>query len=152
MTTKFVPQVAVIDFNHHRGPEIEFWADPAGEKLFSANEWSHLPFLALPDGAHASSEEFSYFTLLSKTPGDLKDASLFGISCTRQIRADKLKAKSSEVTRSFVQKAVVAIVNNPGDLGQLRERLAAVTAAWFAQEDFSNVDILRVGVSGYLTT
>ncbi|KAK5949320.1 hypothetical protein OHC33_009673 [Knufia fluminis] len=144
MTTNFVPQVAVIDFNHHRGPEIEFWADPAGEKLNSANEWSHLPFLALPDGAHASSEEFSYFTLLSKTPGDLNDTSLFGISCTRQIRADKLKAKSSEVTRSFVQKAVVAIVNNPGDLGQVRERLAAVTAAWFAQEDFSNVEILKV--------
>lgn len=119
---------------HSRGPEIESWVDTAGEKLFSANEWSHLPFLALPDGAHASSEEFSYFTLLSKTPGDLNDTSLFGISCMRQIRADKLKIKSAEVTRSFVQKAVVAIVDNPGALGQLRERLAAVTTAWFAQE------------------
>lgn len=60
--------------------------------------------------------------------------SLFGLSCTRQIRADKLRVKSSEVTRSFVQKAVVVLVDNPGALGQLRERLAAITAAWFAQE------------------
>lgn len=122
-----------------RGPEIEFWADPAGEALYTANDWNQLPFLALPDGAHASSEEFSYFTLVST--GGLKsedggplDTSLFGLACTRQIRADKLKVKSADVTRSFVQKAVVVIVNKPGVLGQLRERLAAITTAWFAQE------------------
>lgn len=60
--------------------------------------------------------------------------SLFGLACTRQIRADRLKVKSAEVTRSFVQKAVVIIVDKPGALGSMRERLAAITAAWFAQE------------------
>lgn len=62
------------------------------------------------------------------------DTSLFGLACTRRVRADKLKVKSAEVTRSFVQKAVIVIVDKPGALGSMRERLAAITAAWFAQE------------------
>lgn len=95
--------------------------------------------MALPDGAHASSEEFSYFTLVSKSidlraSKGLLSSSLFGVACTRQIRADRLKVKSADVTRSFVQKAVIIIVDKPGALGQMRERLAAITAAWFAQE------------------
>ncbi|KAK5100005.1 hypothetical protein LTS08_005720 [Lithohypha guttulata] len=143
MTEAFIPQILVVDFNHHRGPEIELWADDAGQQLFQTNDWTQLAFLALPDGAHASNEEFSYFTLVSQTTTDTPETSLFGISCTRQIRADKLKVKSAEVTRSFVQKAVVVIVDRPGILGQLRERLAAVTAAWFAQEDFSDIHILK---------
>lgn len=61
-------------------------------------------------------------------------SSLFGVACTRQIRADRLKVKSADVTRSFVQKAVIVIVDKPGALGQMRERIAAITAAWFAQE------------------
>lgn len=93
----------------------------------------------MPDGAHASSEEFSYFTLVSKNitqsiAGEVSGTSLFGIACTRRVRADRLKVKSADVTRSFVQKAVIVIVEKPGALGQLRERLAAITAAWFAQE------------------
>ncbi len=91
---------------------------------------SHLCWWQL----HASSEEFSYFTLLSKSSAHAMSTSLFGVACTRQIRADRLKVKSADITRSFVQKAVVVIVNKPGVLGQLRERLAAVTTAWFAQE------------------
>jgi hypothetical protein len=117
--------------------------------------------MALSDGAHAMAEEFSYFTLLdqrsppppeSKTSDttnsagassdlpaeaaeDMKNAtSLFGISCTRQIRSDKLKHKSDDVTRSTVQKAVVVVSPTARGMGELRERLGAVTAAWFAQE------------------
>lgn len=141
--SSFVPQVAVVDFNHHRGPEVELWVDPKGATLCTTNDWSHLPFLALPDGAHASSEEFSYFTLLANASDSAPATSLFGLACTRQIRTDKLKVKSDEVTRSFVQKAVVIVVDKPGALGQLRERLAAITAAWFAQEDFTNTEILK---------
>lgn len=97
----------------------------------------------MPDGAHSSTEEFSYFTLLSKGTSQNPDTTLFGISCTRQIRSDKLKIKSAEVTRSFVQKAVVIIVDRPSTLGHTRERLAAITAAWFAQADFSDINILE---------
>lgn len=50
----FNPLVAVVDFHHARGPEVEAWFgveegfDPAAE--FS---WTLLPFMALSDGAHA---------------------------------------------------------------------------------------------------
>lgn len=97
----------------------------------------------MPDGAHSSTEEFSYFTLLSAETPQTPKSTLFGLSCTRQIRSDKLKVKTAEVTRSFVQKAVVIIVDRPSTLGQTRERLAAIAAAWFAQADFSDVGILK---------
>lgn len=115
--------------------------------------------MALSDGAHTMTEEFSYFTLLnqgesiggdhdvagggttethqssdSSHPTNPHSTSLFGISCTRQIRADKLKRRSADVTRSTVQKAVVVVSPTARRMGELRERLGAVTAAWFAQE------------------
>lgn len=88
----------------------------------------------MPDGAHATAEEFSYFTLLARDEQTKSNSSLFGLACTRQIRSDKLKVKSPDVTRSFVQKAVVVVVEKPGVLGMLREQLATISAAWFAQE------------------
>jgi len=106
--------------------------------------------MALSDGAHTwaydpsstftrrllhprTTEEFSYFTLLRKATDTLPATSLFGVSCTRQIAANKLKNKGPDVTRSTVQKAVVVITAQPQRLGQLRERLSVVTTAWFAQ-------------------
>lgn len=47
------------------------------------------------------------------------------------------------MTRSTVQKAVVVVADSPQFFGMLRERLSIVTQAWFAQRDFSDVDILR---------
>ncbi|EHY57812.1 Late secretory pathway protein AVL9 [Exophiala dermatitidis] len=150
--TTIAPQVAVVDFHHARGPEVEFWVDPAGAELARRNDWSLLPFMALSDGAHAMVEEFSYFTLLdvdgdsedhSTSTSNSKKTTLFGIACTRQIRAEKLKRRSTDVTRSTVQKAVVVIVPTARGMGELRERLGAVTAAWFAQEDFSDTTILK---------
>ncbi|EXJ89284.1 hypothetical protein A1O3_02350 [Capronia epimyces CBS 606.96] len=149
--TAITPQVAVVDFHHARGPEVEFWVDDEGEQLAQRNDWSLLPFMALSDGAHAMTEEFSYFTLLhgggksatARTPGVPARTSLFGIACTRQVRADRLKRRSADVTRSTVQKAVVVISPTARGLGELRQRLGAVTAAWFAQEDFSDTTILK---------
>ena len=47
--------------------------------------------------------------------------------------ASLLINRPPEVTRSTVQKAVVAIINEPRHFGQLREKLSIVTSAWFAQ-------------------
>ena len=50
----FTPLLAVVDFHHARGPEVERWfgveegRDPAEEW-----GWPNLPFMALSDGAHA---------------------------------------------------------------------------------------------------
>ncbi|KAI1118725.1 transport protein Avl9-domain-containing protein [Nemania sp. NC0429] len=140
----FVPLVAVVDFHHHRGPEVERWfgvaegRDPAAEW-----DWTLLPFMALSDGAHASTEDFSYFTLVRPATDDSPATSLFGISCTRQMDAAQLLVRPPDVTRSTVQKAVVVVADTPQFFGMLRERLSVVTSAWFMQREFTDTEILR---------
>ena len=99
--------------------------------------------MALSDGAHTAVEDFSYFTLLWKDTESAPATSLFGISCARQISAEKLKHKSQDVTRSTVQKAVVVLTTEPQHFRQSRESLSAVTNVWFAQEDFSDITVLQ---------
>ncbi|OTA93684.1 hypothetical protein M434DRAFT_72651 [Hypoxylon sp. CO27-5] len=142
--TSFVPLVTVVDFHHHRGPEVERWFGvEEGEDPAAKYDWTLLPFMALSDGAHASTEDFSYFTLLRPATDDSPATSLFGISCTRQLDASQLLVRPSDVTRSTVQKAVVVIADSPQFFGMLRERLSVVTSAWFAQREFSDTEILR---------
>ncbi|CAG8958797.1 hypothetical protein HYFRA_00011748 [Hymenoscyphus fraxineus] len=140
----FIPLVTVVGFHHARGPEVETWfgvdegVDPALD-----NDWSLLPFMALSDGAHASSEDFSYFTLLKPAKDNAPATSLFGISCTRQLDASMLINRPADVTRSTVQKAVVVIADSPQFFGMLRERMSVVTTAWFAQREFTDTEILK---------
>ncbi|KAJ3579950.1 hypothetical protein NPX13_g617 [Xylaria arbuscula] len=142
--TGFVPLVAVVDFHHHRGPEVERWFGvPEGSDPAAEWDWTLLPFMALSDGAHASTEDFSYFTLVRPATDDAPATSLFGISCTRQMDAAQLLVRPPDVTRSTVQKAVVVIEDTPQFFGMLRERLSVVTSAWFAQREFIDVEILR---------
>ncbi|PYI32362.1 avl9 protein [Aspergillus indologenus CBS 114.80] len=137
------PIVMVIDFHHARGPEIELCFGDDGGDPAAENDWSLLPFMALSDGAHLSTEEFSYFTVRRKETATQPATSLFGISCSRQIDSNILLYRPPDVTRSTVQKAVVVITDSPQRLGQLREKLSIVTSAWFAQRDFSDHDILK---------
>ncbi|KAJ4131520.1 hypothetical protein NW768_005710 [Fusarium equiseti] len=140
----FIPLVTVVGFHHARGPEVENWfgveegTDPAADY-----GWPLLPFMALSDGAHASEEDFSYFTLLRPETDTKPATSLFGISCTRQLDSTQLINRPADVTRSTVQKAVVVIADSPQFFGMLRERLSIVTQAWFAQREFTDVEILR---------
>ncbi|KAF2198960.1 hypothetical protein GQ43DRAFT_399784 [Delitschia confertaspora ATCC 74209] len=140
----FTPIVCIVDFHHARGPEVERWlgveegSDPATE-----NEWPLLPFMALSDGAHASTQDFSYFTLRREGTSDTPATSLFGISCTRQLDASKLIDRPAEVTRSTVQKAVVVISDSPQHFGAIKAKLGAVTETWFNQRDFTDIDILE---------
>ncbi|UNI21884.1 hypothetical protein JDV02_007833 [Purpureocillium takamizusanense] len=140
----FAPFVTVVGFHHARGPEVETWfgADEGTDPAVDFG-WSLLPFMALSDGAHASEEDFSYFTLLRPKTDTEPATSLFGISCTRQLDSTQLIDRPADVTRSTVQKAVVVIADSPQFFGMLRERLSIVTQAWFAQRDFTDVEILR---------
>ena len=103
--------------------------------------------MALPDGAHQSEEEFSYFSLVHKAREgkDVEPTSVFGISCIRQMAASELIYRPEDVKRSAVQKAVVAVTDKPQSFSVLREKLSAVTRAWFAQKDFRDLEILQVG-------
>ena len=85
-------------------------------------------------GLYRSTEDFSYFTLRRRATQSSPSTSVFGISCTRQMDASQLHNRPADVTRSTVQKAVVAIADSPQLFGQLREKLSMVTGAWFAQK------------------
>ncbi|CAE6505086.1 unnamed protein product [Rhizoctonia solani] len=161
--------VAVVDFNHLVGPRIEFayppipgsdlppppdpsdpdcpavepntlLADPAIQRI--------LPFLALPDGAHLSAEDYAYFHVVQgmkedgSMEGDIQGGdTVFGISCNRQLATSELLTRGADVTRSTVQKALVVLARKPL-FGAIRDRLGVVTRAFFGQRDFSETGIL----------
>ncbi|KAF9560885.1 hypothetical protein CPC08DRAFT_459598 [Agrocybe pediades] len=127
--------VALVDFNHLVGPRIEYSIGDIFEDEEVAN---NLPFLALPDGAHLSSEDYSYFHLVNPGP---TPTTIFGISCNQQIPASSLLVKGPDVTRSTVQKAVVVLASKPV-FGPIREKLRVVTTALFLQRDFRDSSIL----------
>ncbi|KAI8811619.1 transport protein Avl9-domain-containing protein [Cladochytrium replicatum] len=143
-------QVLCVGFHHRNGPQAEiifgpgdfFGVDENGIEL--PEEWSILPFLCLPDGAHASEEEFIFFHLppLRSWKSLPERTSIFGMACFRQLPATELLHRTADVTRSTVQKAVVVLAREP-ILGSLRTKLGIVTQAFFAQRDFSKYDILQ---------
>ncbi|KAJ4350660.1 hypothetical protein N0V95_004565 [Ascochyta clinopodiicola] len=138
------PLVCIIDFHHARGPEVEAWIGlEHGEDPAVEHDWPLLPFMALSDGAHASIEDYSYFTLRRSATPSHPATSLFGISCTRQLPASELIDRPVDVTRSTVQKAVVVVTDSPQHFGAIKAQLGVVTAAWFAQRDFTDIDILQ---------
>jgi hypothetical protein len=55
----------------------------------------------------------------------------------------ELLNKTADITRSTVQKAVVVLATEPL-LGSVRTKLGMVTQAFFAQRDFSKMELLEV--------
>ncbi|CCH41681.1 Late secretory pathway protein avl9 [Wickerhamomyces ciferrii] len=141
--------VCIVNFHHLRGPEIEYTKFHDDSTNDFSIIWPHLPFQALPDGAHSFEETFSYFTLYYNENGntqtiDQDSTTLFAISCVRQIRTEELLEKDEDITRSSVQKAVVVILRQP-IFGQIKEKLSIVTNSFFEQKNFNDkliVDLL----------
>ncbi|KAJ7078547.1 transport protein Avl9-domain-containing protein [Mycena belliarum] len=127
--------IALVDFNHLVGPRIEY---SSGEIFEDEEVIKILPFLALPDGAHLSAEDYSYFHMVPSGPNP---TTIFGISCNQQIAASALLVKMPDVTRSTVQKAVVVLASKP-IFGPIRDKLGVVTTALFNQRDFRETAIL----------
>ncbi|KAJ7034260.1 transport protein Avl9-domain-containing protein [Mycena alexandri] len=127
--------IALVDFNHLVGPRIEY---STGDIFEDEEVTKILPFLALPDGAHLSAEDYSYFHLVPSGP---TPTTIFGISCNQQIAASALLVKMPDVTRSTVQKAVVVLASKP-IFGPIRDKLGVVTTALFNQKDFTETGIL----------
>lgn len=134
-TGPLVLGIALVDFNHLVGPRIEFCQ---GDVFDDEDICIALPFLALPDGAHLSVEDYSYFHLVPNSPNP---STIFGISCNRQIAASELLVRDADVTRSTVQKAVVVLASKPV-FGPMRDKLGVVTRALFNQRDFHETKIL----------
>ncbi|KAG9511204.1 Late secretory pathway protein AVL9-like protein [Fragariocoptes setiger] len=68
---------------------------------------------------------------------------IFGTACYRQIQADKLVNKSSDITRISVQKSVCVLSKLPL-FGLIRSKLEMITHAYFQELDFSKVSILKL--------
>ncbi|GAA5857761.1 hypothetical protein JCM5353_002200 [Sporobolomyces roseus] len=157
--------VALVGFDHAQvllGPNVEFMFPDSLNQNSELKDG--LPFLALPDGAHARDEDYTYFHLhlpnllsnpsssldpsssTSSSPGKAQEAeelneTVFGISCNRQINSHELLNKGKEVTRSTVQKAIVILASKP-IFGPLRDKLGVITRTFFAQRDFEDKQIL----------
>ncbi|OWA53266.1 Late secretory pathway protein AVL9-like protein [Hypsibius exemplaris] len=153
--------VLVVGFHHKKGCQLEYAYPPfpklrtsptttteaspglipLGEnaELELPDAWKHLPSLGIPDGAHKYQSDTIYFHL----PSLVDDSrTVFGISCYRQIDADKLLKKDSDVTRETVQKSVCVISRLPL-YGIIEAKLALITHAYFEELDFSKVQLLE---------
>lgn len=147
--------ILVVGFHHKKGCQVEF-SYPA-----LASSWKYFPTLALPDGSHNFSRDSVYFNLPSlSSPSD----TIFGVSCYRQIPVEvrnprptlfpfnslavthfspfqKLKNRTSDVTRSTVQKSVTALCSVP-IYGYIEVKLGLIADCFFNQGDFERTEIL----------
>ncbi|XP_063972057.1 late secretory pathway protein AVL9 homolog [Diachasmimorpha longicaudata] len=133
--------VIVVGFHHKKGCQVEYSFPPLVPG--SPNEcplgWKYLPTLALPDGSHNYDEDTVYFHLPSIThPNKI----VYGVSCFRQIPVEKLKNRTSDITRGTVQKSVCVLSTLPL-YGHIQVKMSLITHAYFDEGDFSKVSLLE---------
>ncbi|PNJ46962.1 AVL9 isoform 2, partial [Pongo abelii] len=75
-------------------------------------------------------------------PRNGNGATVFGISCYRQIEAKALKVRQADITRETVQKSVCVLSKLPL-YGLLQAKLQLITHAYFEEKDFSQISILK---------
>ncbi|XP_037067851.1 late secretory pathway protein AVL9 homolog [Pollicipes pollicipes] len=137
-TQDVILHIIVVGFHHKKGYQVEFshpqW--PTGDEC--PPQWSHLPSIAMPDGSHNYHQETVYFHLPPIEGSD----TVYGVSCYRQIDADRVLNRTEDITRKSVQKSVVALSRLPL-YGQIQVKLELITTAYFETGDFSNVKVLK---------
>ncbi|CAJ0941805.1 unnamed protein product, partial [Mesorhabditis belari] len=140
MTGSVILHVVVVGFHHKRGCQVEYAYPPLADDSSQSLpvEWTNLPSLAIPDGAHNAESDIVYFLLPSRED---VEKSIFGISCYRQINANELVSRPDDVTRSTVQKSVCVISKIPL-FGALKAKLQVITQAYFNERDFSKIEVL----------
>ncbi|KAJ1984911.1 hypothetical protein H4R34_000362 [Dimargaris verticillata] len=159
----------VVAFHHQQGPIVEYvyppLEDPATTSVLARHitvqarsdataeyvlepTWASLPFYALPEGAHNHTHDLSYFHLPTTDPDPAtssdaqpRTTAVFGLSCYRQVNSSHLKVRTSDITRTFVQKAVVLLLAKPV-FGFVQDRLAKATELYFGQGDFAQTKVL----------
>ncbi|XP_029031902.1 late secretory pathway protein AVL9 homolog [Osmia bicornis bicornis] len=133
--------VIVVGFHHKKGCQVEYSFPPLvpGAPNECPLGWKYLPTLALPDGSHNYDEDTVFFHLPSLN--DPK-CTVYGISCFRQIPVEKLKNRTSDITRGTVQKSVCVLSTLPL-YGHIQVKMALITHAYFDEGDFSKVSLLE---------
>lgn len=120
---------------------LSFSSSTTGDWGVLPEEWSFLPFMALPDGVHDQHHDLVFFTL----PPDVHC-----VSCFRQVDAMDVKTLSAASAGSYVrgvaargsvQKSVVLLCRRPL-FGVLADRLVPAVRAYFDQADFARTDVL----------
>lgn len=139
-----VLHVVVVGFHHKKGCQVEYSYPPLveGNDVNCSEvpkEWKHLASLAIPDGAHNYTKDTIYFHLPSR---DGACKTVYGVACYRQIESSALMNKSSDVTRSTVQKSVCVLSRLPL-YGLIQAKLELITHAYFDELDFSKVELLE---------
>ncbi|XP_011179949.1 late secretory pathway protein AVL9 homolog [Zeugodacus cucurbitae] len=134
--------ILVVGFHHKLGCQVEFSYPPLIPGTTGKNEcpsgWKYLPTLALPDGSHNFAEDTVFFNLPSLTE---PTESVYGVSCYRQIPIEKLTIRTADMTRSTVQKSIVALARLP-IYGYIEVKLSLIADAFFEKGDFSCTDLL----------
>nr|XP_023015382.1 late secretory pathway protein AVL9 homolog isoform X1 [Leptinotarsa decemlineata] len=133
--------VLVVGFHHKKGCQVEYSFPELvpGHPNECPPGWKYLPTLALPDGSHNFNEDTVFFHLPSLTK---PIETVYGISCFRQIPVEKIKNKTSDITRGTVQKSVCVLSRIPL-FGQIQVKMCLITHAYFEEGDFSKVSILE---------
>jgi hypothetical protein len=133
--------VIVVGFHHKKGCQVEFSFPPLvpGSPNECPPGWKYLPTLALPDGSHNFDDDTVFFHLPSlNNPRH----TVYGISCFRQIPIEKIKNRTSDMTRGTIQKSVCVLSKIPL-YGQIQVKMSLITHAYFDEGDFSKVSILE---------
>uniref|UniRef100_A0A7S2ZDL5 AVL9/DENND6 domain-containing protein n=1 Tax=Rhodosorus marinus TaxID=101924 RepID=A0A7S2ZDL5_9RHOD len=123
------------------GRRATYASQPRGDWGQLPEEWSFLPHLALPDGAHESEDDTVYFCL----PRNIHCVACFRQTNAREAMTIDAGGGSEEderiASRGSVQKSVVLMCKRP-IYGILGERLGGVVRAYFDQGDFARTDVL----------
>ncbi|KAK7074015.1 late secretory pathway protein avl9 [Halocaridina rubra] len=133
--------VIVVGFHHKKGMQVEYSYPPLTKdnSCDLPEQWRHLPSLCLPDGAHNHEADTIFFHLPHLTK---PDQTVFGVSCYRQIDAEKVTNRTADITRNTVQKSVCVLSTLP-IYGYIQERLQVTTKVYFKGADFSDVQDLE---------
>ena len=71
---------------------------------------------------------------------------MFGISCYQQIVTEKIKNKTSDITRTTVQKSVCVLSRLPL-YSQMQVKLSLIIQAYFEEGDFYNLKLIKESYS-----
>ena len=127
--------LAVIHFHHKRGTEVEYRYPNNKVAEGLDNLMVHH---AMPDSSHNKMEDYNFFNFEAEVKG--RKRMLFGVSYFKQIKVtEEMKAKNSEITRSYLQKALAVVTTLPL-FGYLKLRLASTTKLFFG--DFTNFSLI----------